>query len=483
MAGVVARGTIYLMVTQIIVLLSGYGLNVLFAYLFDATTYGNLGVILSLIMVTKTIFLTGIAKAVSKYLSEKKRDLQTIIRTGLETQIIFIIICVLLFMIFGDYLATKFNDPSLSWPIRISSLVVASVGIYVIYSDGYLNGLRKFKIQAFGEATHSVLRLVFSVLLVSVGFGIYGAILGYIIAPIIALITIRRYISIESIKDNPLSDKTEFSWKKILEFAIPINVFHSATMLSMEMGLFLVKGLLTNPALAGYYTASSTLAKITFSIFSALPLTLLPSVSMAFSVNNITLIKKYITQSIRYSSIILIFISIIGYAYARPILRLFYPDNFVVGSDVLFILMIGFSFFALMSLLSTVLSATGRNTLAGGIALIVLSTSIILNFALIPKYALIGAAIATLISGMFGCLITTYYIYRHFKIPIPSVSICRIICASTLTLLLSILLPSENLMFILYSVILGTGYLSLLIILREFKKEDFWIIKKMIKRK
>src|SRR3989344_4146644 len=98
---VVARGTIYLMATQFVILLSGYLLHISLAHLVSAAVYGNIGIILSIIMITKTLFLTGTTKAISKYVSEQKESFHAVLRSGFRLQLLSILLCVLGYFIFA----------------------------------------------------------------------------------------------------------------------------------------------------------------------------------------------------------------------------------------------------------------------------------------------------------------------------------------------------------------------------------------------
>ena len=396
------------MATQFVILLSGYLLHISLAHLVSAAAYGNMGIILSIIMITKTLFLTGTTKAISKYISEQKESFHAVLRSGFHLQLLFISLCVILYFFFAGFLAEKLHDSSLIWPIRLSSLVVLSVGIYVVYNDGYLNGMRLFKEQALAEAIHSVVRFLLAIVLVYFGFSLYGVVFAYIVAPLSALLFVWKSIGLER------SEET-FPLMTLLKFSLPIMIYYGALMLAMDAGLFLIKSQLDDAALPGYYTAASTLAKITFSLLSALPLTLLPSVSKAVAENNLFLVKKYVALSLRYSLMLLIPLGVLIYGYAEQILSLFYPNEFIVAGNALRILIIGHGFFALFFLLSSVLSGAGRHVFAMIIALVSLLAAFISGLIFIPRYGLEGAALATLFAGLIGfiaCLIQTFSLFN-----------------------------------------------------------------------
>ncbi|MEK6900068.1 MAG: oligosaccharide flippase family protein [Nanoarchaeota archaeon] len=472
---VVAKGTIYLMATQLVILLSGYLLHIFLAHMVSAVVYGNIGIILSIIMITKTLFLTGTTKAISKYVSEQKESFHAVLRSGFRLQLLSIFLCVTLYFIFAGFLAEKLHDPSLTWPIRLSSLVILSVGIYVVYGDGYLNGIRNFKLQALAEMIHSVVRFLLAVALVYFGFNLYGVVFAYFIAPFLALLFVRKAIFLEK-------SSASFSMMKLLKFSLPITVYYGALLLAMDAGLFLIKNQLDNIALPGYYTAAGTLAKIAFSLLSALPLTLLPSVSKAVADDDLLLVKKYVIASLRYSLMLLIPLTILVYGYAERVLSLFYPHEFIVAGNALRLLIIGYGFFALFFLLSSVLSGAGHHVFAMIIALASLLVSFVSGLILIPIYGLEGAALSTLFAGLAGFLasiIGTFYLFKNFEKTIPWQSFLRILLAAVPLFFLIRILAADGMEFLLYSALLLALYILSLFFMGEFDADDrrlfcFW---------
>ena len=250
----------------------------------------------------------------------------------------------------------------------------------------------------------------------------------------------------------------------------------------MDAGLFLIKSRLDDVTSPGYYTAAGILAKIAFSLLSALPLTLLPSVSKAVAENNLSLVKKYVSASLRYSLMLLVPLSVLIYGYAEQVLTLFYPNEFAVAGNALRLLIIGYGFFALFFLLSSVLSGAGHHVFAMMVAfgLIVDSVYIWINThsALRPG----GAAIAALFAGLIGfiaCLIRTVSILDVSGKFFPWRSFIHIILAAIPLFTLIRLLPVEGMGFLIYSVLLSILYLLLLWLMQEFNVEDrklfyFW---------
>ena len=90
--------------------------------------------------------------------------------------------------------------------------------------------------------------------------------------------------------------------------------------------------------MAGLYTSAVSIARIPYSFFLALPAVMLPLISSAISQKNHGLVKKYITQSLRYVIMILLPIMALISAYADQIINLLYSIEFTSAGSILKIL-------------------------------------------------------------------------------------------------------------------------------------------------
>ena len=475
MKNVVARGTLYLMFAQFMVMFLGYVLQVWLGRTLGPSIYGSLGVVLSLIMVTKTFFLTGIAKAMSKFVAEEKEKVGSILRAGLYLQLGSIALCLFLYYFLSAFLANVFHDPGLVGVIRFSSLTVLFVGLSTVYSEGYLNGLRMFKQQAYVELIHSFMRVVLAFVLVYAGFQLYGAVAGYVIAPIFALFFGWKWSIIE--KGNT------FEWKKLFWFALPITLYYAFILFIMELGLYTVKAYFLDGVYAGYYTAASTLAKINFSLFSVLPLTILPSISSALSQKNIILVQKYISLSLRYALLLLIPFSFLLSLYAQPIILLFYSSSYLEAVSPLQILTFAYMFFTLFFLFTSVISITHRPVVSVYFAAGGLVMGVVLSYIFIVLYGFVGVAFASLVTSFIGFIATSFFLYTQLNMSFPFVSFFKMVFSGLIVYILGLFLPVKGYYFIFFGGLLLLFYYLLLYLTKEITVDDIGYVKSVLFKK
>jgi len=225
---------------------------------------------------------------------------------------------------------------------------------------------------------------------------------------------------------------------------------------------------------------TKTLARVPYFIFDALSAGLFPSISRSFSMNDTELTRKYINQSLRYTLIILLPIAFIVSGTASNLVQTLYSSKFAGAGTPLSILIFGLSFFSVLMILSTIIMATGRPKTSMILAIGIVPVNIALNFILIPRYQLAGAALAVSISFLFGLSIAAAYVYARFKTLISPLSLLRISMASLIIYIISNIFPVSGVALIGYCVFLFALYIALLFLFGEIQKEDIRVAKDIL---
>ena len=181
------KGTVYLIIAQTIFLGAGYAIHFGLGRILGPGEYGIFGVILSLLTVVEIFLIRGFRDAVSKYVSEFRDKANIIKNKGIKIELIFSTIAFCLYFYFAKDIAILLKDSSLTNYIRLSAMIIPIMSIYSVYI-GYLSGRREFGKQAISMSVQSLGKVFGVYLFVLLGFGIFGALGGYIFGVGIALI-------------------------------------------------------------------------------------------------------------------------------------------------------------------------------------------------------------------------------------------------------------------------------------------------------
>lgn len=468
-----AKGTVWLMGAQVAFLVSGYIIHFgLGGYLLSAAEYGTFGVILALLAIVRIFVQGGVPQAVSKYVAEG-RDQTSIERNALMIQSIVMLVCFTIVFAFSPYISSLLGDEALTPYIRLMALIIPFSGVFQIYF-GIINGRRWFGRQAIIMGIYAILRPVMVFLLVLSGFAISGAIGGFIIA-MAGVLILSSYIAKK--QDSPKAresiDVNEMFW-----FFMPLMILAVGITSIRSIDMLLVKSLLRDNNLVGYYTSAWAISALPLTVFAALSFTILPSISSSLAKKDMNLTQSYIKNSVRYSLMILLPIALLIAANPGGLLTLLYRRaEYAAGGEALGILIIGMIFLMFFTLFNTTIIAMGRPKIPMFIVIGLLPMDIVLNYILIPIYGLKGAALATTLISLIGMFIAGLYIYRKIGNIVDVFSITKIVFSSMIIFGVALILPLQGLLLIVISALLFCGYGGILWLLREIKEDDVDLIK------
>ena len=461
-------GTAALLISQAVFIFCSYLLHVVLARKLSVGDYGDFGVIVSVFSIFLIFLNSGVPEGVSKYIAENPSQTISIKNAGLKIQISVAIILAMIFFAAAPNIARLLSEPALSKYFRIIVFVLPISGILGVYWN-FLNGLKAFKEQAVIGMTKAILRVALIFALVFSGFGLAGAIVGFSTTPVfilfLVLLIVKYRIKIEK-------TATPFSSLKLIRFGVPAVIFSGAITLILTMDLLFVKALLQEESATGFYASATTVAKIPYYLFLAFPLTLMPSVASSLGENNFSAAQSDIQNSLRMLLLVLLPLSVIISASSEDLIYLLFSEKYAGAVAPLRILVFGLMFFSFFATLASVLKGIGKPKIAMIFALVVVTSDVILNFALIPIYQITGAAIASSLSMFLGMVLTFIYVYRMFTFPNFFNSLIKIICASSVIyffLHFTSFPKSSFLAEIFISLLL---YLLLLFLLKEIRFSD-----------
>lgn len=467
------KGTVYLTIAQMVALVSGYAIHFGLGRILGAQNYGVFGVILSLLTVAEIFLIRGFRDAVSKYVSEFRDKAGIIKHKGIKIELIFSTIAFCLYFYFARYIAILLKDPNLTNYIRLSAVIIPIMSIYSVYI-GYLSGRRMFGKQAIAICIHSFGKIGGVYLFVLLGFGIFGAIGGYILGVGIALI-IAGYFSMDK-TDNV----NAFPSSKLINFAIPLIVFSGAITLLMNLDLLFVKALTESNVQTGFYTSALTITRAPYYIFFALSITLLPSISKSTSTNNLPQTQDYISKSLRYLLISILPLAFFVSGSAGEVIKLTYSSEYISAANPLSILIFGITFITIFYVLATIITGSGNPRVSMAMALSLVPIDVGLNLLLIPEYGLEGAATATTITCLIGLVISAIYVKKKFGMLMSGKSFSKILVGSSVLFIIPQFFIVSGLLFIVYAIVMFGVYFLILLALKELNEDDKEFISRML---
>jgi stage V sporulation protein B len=334
------------------------------------------------------------------------------------------------------------KDAALGPLLRISAAVVLSYALYAALM-GYLNGRQLFSRQAALDTTFSTLRTGGILLGAGLGFGVFGAITGFAAAAVGVLLLAVGVVGLGKRGERlPLSRWTSFMW--------PIWIYQSFLNGILLIDLLVLKSTLATIAErggataaeaaavanehAGLYSAAQKFAFIPYQLMLSLTFIVFPMISRATSAGDSEATRRTIRGAIRFVLIVLVGIAAPIAGASAGILRVAYPDEYVVGADALAVLVLGAAAFALFVISATALSGAGRPGIAAWIAALGLAAVVGLDRGLlelvgIGEHTLLATASGTACGMTLAMIISAVAVRAKLGAYVAPLSASRILIA------------------------------------------------------
>ncbi|PQP33280.1 hypothetical protein C6A36_00010 [Desulfobacteraceae bacterium SEEP-SAG10] len=429
---------------------------------------------------------TGVVRYVAIYngRNDLGRMKGTVIISAIITMLPSIVFIGLTFLL-GDFVATfVFHKPELGSIIKLLSLSIPFESLMRILLAS-TRGLKLMQYVAYTEhLTRVGIRFLFAIFfLFGMGLGLEGVALAYVASSIfaagLAFYYANKLISVLDTKTRPL-----FEIKNLLNFSIPM-VFTVLIYDLMSRVDILMLGVFVSSSEVGIYTIAVRiimLAQVVFMAFQPIFQPFVAELHDKKEFERLSNLLKVLTQwSVTIS--LPVFLSLLLFP---GFFLHFFGNEFVKGSGCLSILVVAFLFSSVSSLPASIIFMAGRSDLSliNNLATLIINAT--LNYLLIPRFGIIGAAFATGISFVFLSFIRIIEVYILMQIHPLKLDIWKPLAAGAGSLIPVFLLQSSQILQGYSSIpLLLSIFLVLYVSLVHLLKldEEMVLIKQKIKEK
>lgn len=364
--------------------------------------FGVFKIVTEAISLINMVMITGTLQAVSKLVSEQPHAARRVVNQALKLQLALGLPIAALYAVGSPWIAEQFNDPSLTNMIRLSSLIIAFYAFYAIFV-GYLNGVKEFVRQASLDITFATLKMVGIVGLVLLGFGVGGAVAGFVgAAGIICLVSgvwVFKLMRTHADRFPPEAEKEgapKDAFKRLLGYLVLIMAYTFALNGLMRADLFVLKSVtsevpahlagaeslfnLLSSKFAGFYGAVLNIARIPYQGVIAVTFVIFPLISESTFKKDRAQTQSYINDTFRYCLLLIAGVGMLLALNADSIIAGLYSSEYQAASTALGILSISIIFFALYYVATTIIIGAGRPSVAVVIMAVSLLMSVGLNW-------------------------------------------------------------------------------------------------------
>ena len=341
------RGSLVMFIMLGIFNILNYVFQMSMARLLGPADYGILAVLMSIVYIFG-IPSEAIQTVITRYTSKlgiKKENgkIKDILYRSLKKVFFFSFIAFIVFTILSLFLSKM---------LKIDFWLLALTGLFIFYvfgvpvMRGVLQGKKRFLDLGFNMAVESFGKVIFSILLVLLGWKVYGAITGLVVGGIAALLL--AFLSVKDVISSKTKRNSDLSG--VYRYNFPVLIGITSIVLIYSLDVILAR-IFFSPELAGKYAFVSLIGKVVLFSSFAISKAMFPIASENFERGKKTrsILKKSIFL-VLLISIVMLFLCLL---IPEEVIRVISLGSlqYIGASGILFFVSLAFSFTALTNVI------------------------------------------------------------------------------------------------------------------------------------
>lgn len=414
----ILHGSIYSFSAKIIVSLLGIVTSIIGARYYGAEMIGLVSILGTVLSIAGLFAVFGMSTSMLRLIPEYYEKYSIAASIALYKRILGLvllvatIVAIIIFMLSGTIANSVFHKLELTWFISLAAVVlifqaVGNVNITMIRS------LKKIKLYALFELTPKVISLLLLLILTFIFYDLYNLVYIAFSVPIIMTILTSGYlISYISSHSKRMPSNILPSNKDILALSYPMFLTGGLFVIIGQTDIVMI-GMFRSSSEVGVYSIVLSLAMLTNFVLSSINVMAAPKFSELYHAGKMDELQHVVKKSSKLMFWTTLPILLILFLLGKLILSI-YGQEFVIGYMALIFLILGQFVNAVSGSVGHFLNMTGYQKEFRNIMLVAALINIFLNYILLPKYGINGAAVASLLSVVFWNIMSIIFIKQKF---------------------------------------------------------------------
>ena len=299
--------------------------------------------------------------------------------------------------------------------VRLNAFFVLPLAFFMLHYQS-LRGLKKIAEFSFfyrmAQATFSIISIfIITQFIVDGNVPVYAYLSSLGIVSLLAFIVFfNSYNKIKRISDDEQIEELKYS--EILKVSIPL-MFAQCVQFIMAWTDKLMLGNMMGAEEVGIYFTAFKLSMFASIALMAINSIASPKFAELYGKKDFDGLKKVAHQSSKMIFLATLPLVLLFFAFPEFLLGLF-GEEFKVGVKAFVFLSFGKLISSLSGSVGNILQMTGKQIIFMNILFVGAIVNVLLNFLLIPKFGINGAALASMISLSMWNLIMVYFVKREF---------------------------------------------------------------------
>ena len=397
----------------------GFLNQVILARILGAGGIGEVILAIAVVRISAQIAKFGMEETMMKfiplYVDQKDNSrLKGTIFFALKFTLLFSIVFMLFVVFFSKFIAINiFHSEGL---LKLMPVVVIAIPAWVIRDviGGILRGYKDaFKALIPESLISPFFRIAVFLILILKGASPLYAIIAFVTGEIMAVIGSIIFLQNKVKELRPFKKQCEK--RKVLNVAYTI-IFTGMSVLLYTQADIWILGMFMSTETVGIYGIASKLVLLVYFPMMAFGSVIPSIISSVHASGNNTELSRVIRESTRWILSMALPIILVLSLEGEYLLKYVYGFEFAAGYIPLLILVLGQMIKAGAGLIGVILQMTGEHKIYMKINIIMGIVNIILNVILVPRYGMIGAAIATALCLSLVDIICIFIIHERLRV-------------------------------------------------------------------
>jgi stage V sporulation protein B len=425
----------------------------------------------------------GINVAMIKYTAQynaenKCAKIRSIFAAGILFETVLGLVLTVVGFLFSGFLATLYNYVQLTPLIQVAAFIILTGALLAAAQSAFV-GIERMELNSITVICQSIIKTIVIPLLVILGFGPFGAVVGYVIAFLMAgLIGILLMWTLYKGLPKPDDDKLEIksTIKTMFNYGLPLSIAGIIGGFQTQFYNFIVP-IYVSPDLIGNYGIANTFAVLITFFASPITTILFPAFSK-LDVHKERETLRYVFQfSVKYASLLVVPAAAIVMVLSQPGIAVLFPD-YITAPLFLALLSVSYFFTALGNLsVGNLINSQGHTRFNLKLALITSAIGFPLSLILIPQFGIIGLIITTITAGIPSLIIALLWLKKKYGVTVDWSSSARILlsgaAAAAITYVIIFELNFSNwIALIIGAVVFIFSFLLAILLTRAITKSD-----------
>lgn len=409
----ILRGSAVTFVLKISGILLGYLVVLIISRNYGAEGVGVYNLTLNIMTLMAMMASMGINVSILRYVGQfnnrgEEYKLKLLYRYAVELVVPFsLFLSILLYFFAGIIAGNVFHNLTYKPALEFVALIVPFLALQNI-SVEFIRGLKKLKISEFLRSVNPLLLNI--LLLLIIGLFIIDQMLPlYTLGIGIALSTLFSvFYIVNRVYRIEYKSIDDFSKKELISTSIPMLINAISLFLMTYISIFLLEVFSTTEDV-GIFSIAVKLSTLISLILIVINTMFAPKISELYWNKRYEELQNVIYRATKLVFIVSSSIAIILISFSDFFLSLF-GKEFILGNSVLLILVVGQLINAICGSVGIILNMTGHQKVLRNILIFSVFISIILNYTLIRKYGINGAAVASVVSMALWNILAAIFI-------------------------------------------------------------------------